>query len=70
MTERPQNKYIVGYQYKPKYTAETIKTIKDLLDKETNWEDIFPVIKKMHPDVSPMSVYRWVEKVASGKLTA
>lgn len=62
MKIRPQNKFIEPYQYKPKYTQEDIDLIKDLLEKETMIEDIFAVIKKRHPDVSPISVYRWINK--------
>lgn len=64
MKERPQNKYIVKYQFKPKYQPHDLEIIEDLLLKKTSWEDIFVVIKKAHPDVSPTSVWRWIEMVA------
>ena len=62
--DKPWTKAIKPYEYKPKYTQATLDKIKELLDKETAIEDIFPTIKKMHPDVSPISVYRWIEKVS------
>lgn len=62
MKVRPQNKFIEPFQYKPKYTPDDIELIVELLNKETMIEDIFAVIKKRHPDVSPISVYRWIMK--------
>ena len=57
--------YLKKYQYKPKYTKEDMKTIREELEKETPVEDIFAIMKRKRPDVHVITIYRWIERVAS-----
>lgn len=66
--ERPQNKYIVKYQFKPKYTQQDIGIIHQMLDEKRDIEDIFAVIKKQHRECDFRTVYSWIENCALGKI--
>jgi len=55
------------YRFLPKYTEEDLKVIRRLMKMETMVEDIFAIMMKRRPDVHPMSIYRWIEKVAKEK---
>ena len=53
------------YRLKPKYTNEDMKLIKDCVARGDNFEDIISLVRKNHPDVSSITIYRWMEKAAT-----
>ena len=53
------------YRLKPKYTNEDMKLIKDCVARGDNFEDIISLVRNNHPDVSSITIYRWMEKAAT-----
>lgn len=53
------------YRLKPKYTNEDMKLIKDCVARGDNFEDIISLVRNNHPEVSSITIYRWMEKAAT-----
>lgn len=51
------------YRIKPKYTEDDLAYLRD--HKDSNIEDLMSELRARHPDVSTITFYRWIEKVAS-----
>ena len=42
-----------------------MKLIKDCVARGDNFEDIIGLVRKNHPEVSSITIYRWMEKAAT-----
>jgi len=51
------------YRLQPKYTEEDLAYLRS--HKDSNIEELMKELRGRHPDVSTITFYRWIEKVAS-----
>lgn len=51
------------YRFKPKYTDDDLKLIREMLDAGRKDNEITFVMMGERPDVHPISIKRWIEKV-------
>ncbi len=52
-----------SYRFGPKYTKEDLDVIREELKKETPIEQIFAIMYRRRPEISPVSIFRWIEKI-------
>lgn len=55
--------HLIKYEFKPKYTQENIDLIKKMKLGGQDKGDIFYVLRQKRPDVSVVTIERWIDSV-------
>lgn len=59
-------KQLKRFEFKPKYTPEDIEMIREMKEAGSSRGEIFYVMLQRRPDVSPVTIGRWIDGVKEG----
>lgn len=57
--------HLKKYSFKPKYTKEDLALIRKMKEAGQSRGDIFYVMMQRRPDVAPITIGRWIDRVIS-----
>lgn len=60
-------KQLKKHTFKPKYTEDDLRVIREMKESGQSRGDIFYVMLQRRTDVSPITIGRWIDSVQEGQ---